>query len=239
MRAAERADPVLPAGLAHGPGAAVAGRVQLTRRRHADIGRDARAQQGGQHEQLVQRARAVGENDAGFLGVAVPVPVKQLLDDELVSFPHGRAAGCYRSGGGADTPDSADRSSRSRARSPMETTPTGTPSRTTGMRRTARSRTKAAARSTSSSGPSMTSSVLQMSPIRVVSGSRPSASTRMVMSRSVRSPLSRPSASTSTLPIPCRFMALAAADTDSVAAMQIGAGDMMSRTFVATLHLQR
>src|ERR1700683_4091158 len=233
MRAAERADPVLPAGLAHGPGAAVAGRVQLTRRRHRDIGRDARAQQGGQHEQLVQRARAVGENDAGFLGVAVPVPVKQLLDDELVSFPHGRAAGCYRSGGAADTPDSADRSSRSRARSPMETTPTGTPSRTTGMRRTGR------ARATSASGPSMTSSVLQMSPIRVVSGSRPSASTRMVMSRSVRSPLSRPSASTSTLPIPCRFMALAAADTDSVAAMQIGAGDMMSRTFVATLHLQR
>ena len=53
------------------------------------------------------------------------------------------------------------------------------------------------------------------------------------------SPLSLPSVSTSTVPMPCSFMALAAADTDSPGAMQTGAGDMMSRIFLAMLHLLR
>ena len=78
-----------------------------------------------------------------------------------------------------------------------------------------------------------------MSPIRVVRGSRFSASTRTVMSRSVTSPLSLPSVRTRTVPIPCCFMALAAADTDSPGAMQTGAADMTSRTFFILLHLQR
>ena len=121
----------------------------------------------------------------------------------------------------------------------MDTTPTGIPSARTGMRRTARSRTSRVACSTSSSGPSTASSLLQISPIRVVSGSRFSASTRTVMSRSVTSPLSLPSVSTSTVPMPCCFMALAAANTDSPGAMHIGAGDMMSRIFLTVLHLLR
>jgi hypothetical protein len=41
------------------------------------------------------------------------------------------------------------------------------------------------------------------------------------------------------VPMPCSFMALAAADTDSPGAMHIGAGDMMSRIFLAMLHLLR
>ena len=119
----------------------------------------------------------------------------------------------------------------------MDTTPTGVPSASTGIRRTARSRISRLACSTSSSGPSTTSSLLQISPIRVVSGSRSSASTRTVMSRSVTSPLSLPSVRINIVPMRCSFMALAAADTDSPGAMHIGAGDMMSRIFLTMLHL--
>jgi hypothetical protein len=57
------------------------------------------------------------------------------------------------------------------------------------------------------------------------------------MSRSVTSPVSLPSVSTRTVPTLCSFMALAAADTDSPGAMQTGAADMMSRTFLTVLHL--
>jgi hypothetical protein len=49
--------------------------------------------------------------------------------------------------------------------------------------------------------------------------------------------VSLPSVSTRTVPIPCCIMALAAADTDSPGAMQTGAADMMSRTFLIVLHL--
>ena len=49
----------------------------------------------------------------------------------------------------------------------------------------------------------------------------------------------KPVFSTSTVPIPCCFMALAAADTDSPGARQTGAADMMSRTFLIVLHLLR
>ncbi len=59
------------------------------------------------------------------------------------------------------------------------------------------------------------------------------------MSRSVTSPASRPPDSTSTVPIPRSFMAFAAADTDSLAAMHAGAADMISRTFLVMLHLLR
>src|ERR1700751_4422815 len=76
-----------------------------------------------------------------------------------------------------------------------------------------------------------------MSPIRVVRGSRFSASTRTVMPRSVTSPLSRPSVSSSTVPTPCCFIARAAADTASAGAMQTGAGYMISCTFLTVLHL--
>ena len=119
----------------------------------------------------------------------------------------------------------------------MDTTPTGVPSARMGMRRTARFRISRVACSTSSSGPSTTSSLLQISPIGVATGSRFSASTRTMISRSVTSPLSLPSVSTSTVPMPCSFIALAAADTDSPGAMHIGVGDMMSRIFLTMLHL--
>ena len=36
----------------------------------------------------------------------------------------------------------------------------------------------------------------------------------------------------STVPVPCSFIARAAAATDSLEAMHIGAGDMMSRIFL-------
>ena len=48
-----------------------------------------------------------------------------------------------------------------------------------------------------------------------------------------------PSVSTRMVPIPRCFMALAAADTDSPGAMQTGAADMMSRTFLIVPHLLR
>jgi hypothetical protein len=51
--------------------------------------------------------------------------------------------------------------------------------------------------------------------------------------------VSLPSVSSRTVPIPCCFIALAAADTDSPGAMQIGAADMMSRTFLILPHLLR
>ena len=83
VAAAQRVHPVLPAGLAHRLRAPVAGREQLARGGDRGFRRDGRAQQRGQDEQLVEGARAVGQPDAGVLGVQPPVPGEQLPDDRF------------------------------------------------------------------------------------------------------------------------------------------------------------
>ena len=136
VTAAQRVHPVLPASLAHRLRAPVAGREQLTRRGDRGLRRDGRAQQRGQDEQLVEGARAVGQPDAGVLGVQPPVPGEQLPDDRFRLACHARSP-AQSFGGAEDMPDKTDVAPLSSARSPTATTPTGVPSRNTGMRRTA------------------------------------------------------------------------------------------------------
>src|SRR5215210_334792 len=128
----------------------------------------------------------------------------------------------------------AESSSRSTARSPSETIPTGVPpSSTTGRRRTSSSRIRAIAASMSSSALRVVGFAVQMSPIRVEDGSLPSATARTTMSRSVRIPWTESPWVTITAPKSPSRIALPASTAVSSALQVAGSRVITSLTLSA------
>src|SRR5215211_4550878 len=127
----------------------------------------------------------------------------------------------------------ADCGSRSTARSPSDTIPTGRPPSTTGSRRTAFSRISRTTSSTVSSGVRVVSSALYTSRTGVDAGSRPLATARTVMSRSVTMPATRSPSTTTTAPTSASAMMRAASTTGAPASTVLGSDVMTSRTLCA------
>jgi hypothetical protein len=82
--AAGRVHPVLPARPGHRRRAPAAGSEQLAGGGHRDPCGDPRAQQRGEHVQLVQRAWRVGQPDPGVRRVGPAAPVKEPVHDPVV-----------------------------------------------------------------------------------------------------------------------------------------------------------
>src|SRR5687767_9730339 len=137
-------------------------------------------------------------------------------------------------GGAALMSASAESESRSTAKSPMETMPTGLPFSTTGRRRRACSRMSVTASVTSALGESVTRSRLQMSPSLVSVGWRPSASARTTMSRSVTMPHTSLPSVTITSPMFWSRICRAASLMVAVAGHVSGFGVMRSFRVCAT-----
>src|SRR5690606_23202083 len=116
----------------------------------------------------------------------------------------------FRSGSARLMPASADPGSRSSARSPRLTTPTGSPFSTTGIRRTVCSRISRTAVDTGSSGARISGSGVHTDAALTPCGSRPSATARTVMSRSVSTPTTRSPSATTTSPMSWVRMSCAA-----------------------------
>src|SRR5215212_9671037 len=128
---------------------------------------------------------------------------------------------------------SAESSSRSTARSPIDTMPTGFAPSTTGTRRMLCCRTSSIASSTESSGERVCKSVVATSLTVVDVGSLPSATTRSAMSRSVRKPLTLSPSPQRTPPKSLSRISLAASATVVSPATSSGFCVMTSRMLCA------